>query len=182
MGEIEKQYANVNLQIVKYMFTMSNGRKMPTVAIWKGKQAKPYFHYRYQNEQKRAEAIAGQEANALANELAKIERKAAKKAWKHNLKVGQIFYCSWGYGQTNVDWYEIVEVKGKTVVIQEIAGKRTVEGMDCGYSTPVVGGEGGKKMTKIPQMGYDNEPSIRITSYACARLWDGEKKYVSWYH
>ena len=31
----------------------------------------------------------------------------------HSLKVGDILYCSWGYDQTNVDYFKVSEVIGK---------------------------------------------------------------------
>lgn len=38
------------------------------------------------------------------------------------VKVGDIFYTSWGYDQTNVDWFQVVDVSatGKTVTLVEI--------------------------------------------------------------
>lgn len=40
------------------------------------------------------------------------------------VRVGDIYYASWGYEQTNVNFYEVVALKGKkTAVIREIAGE-----------------------------------------------------------
>lgn len=40
------------------------------------------------------------------------------------VRVGDIFYVSWGYEQTNVDFYQVVALKGKkTAVVREIAGE-----------------------------------------------------------
>jgi hypothetical protein len=38
------------------------------------------------------------------------------------VKVGDIFYCSWGYDQTNIDFYQVVELSasGKTAKLREI--------------------------------------------------------------
>lgn len=36
------------------------------------------------------------------------------------VKPGDIFYSSWGYDQTNIDFYKIVRATDKTVWIQEI--------------------------------------------------------------
>ena len=44
------------------------------------------------------------------------------------MTVGKIFYSSWGYEQTNIDFYKVVEVSksGKTITLQQI-GSQVVE-------------------------------------------------------
>ena len=38
-----------------------------------------------------------------------------------NVKIGDIFYSSWGYDQTNIDYYMVTKIIGKTFVeIQKI--------------------------------------------------------------
>jgi len=39
---------------------------------------------------------------------------------KHDIKVGDIFYNSWGYDQTNIDYYQVVAVTAKTISIRRI--------------------------------------------------------------
>ena len=43
------------------------------------------------------------------------------------IKVGDIFVSTWGYEQTNIDFYQIIEVKGQYATFQEICSKE-VEG------------------------------------------------------
>lgn len=58
---------------------------------------------------------------------AKIEldekKKSIRSKMEHPFSVGQIYYDSWGYEQTNVDFYQVIEVKEKSIVICEIAGE-----------------------------------------------------------
>ena len=44
---------------------------------------------------------------------------------RHNIKIGDIFYNSWGYDQTNIDFFQVVSVTAKTVSIREIRGNIT---------------------------------------------------------
>ena len=45
---------------------------------------------------------------------------ARAPAWiEHSVKLGDWFYCSWGYDQTNVDFYKVVGVTPKSVKIQK---------------------------------------------------------------
>jgi hypothetical protein len=56
-----------------------------------------------------------------------------------NIKIGEIFRRSWGYDQTNVDYFQVVELKAKTVVVREI-DSTLVEGSAgamCGNVVPV---------------------------------------------
>ena len=41
------------------------------------------------------------------------------------MTIGKIFYSSWGYEQTNIDFYEVVEVSksGKSLTLQQIGSK-----------------------------------------------------------
>lgn len=102
------------------------------------------------------------------------------------IKVGDIFYASWGYDQTNVDWYKVIDVTktGKSVKLQEIEGKITSDGglSMSGKSTPVINKikKGEKPITKKIKT-YSNEPMIQLKSYKFAYKWDGKPKRVSWY-
>ena len=51
-----------------------------------------------------------------------------KERRKRKMTVGKIFYSSWGYEQTNIDFYKVVEVSksGKTITLQKI-GSQVVE-------------------------------------------------------
>lgn len=48
------------------------------------------------------------------------------------VKIGDIFRCSWGYEQTNVDYYVVVKVTKKMVTLQEIGSEVTKE---CGWAS-----------------------------------------------
>jgi hypothetical protein len=41
---------------------------------------------------------------------------------KHNIKIGDIFYNSWGYEQTNIDFYQVVSTTAKTITLRAIKG------------------------------------------------------------
>lgn len=41
---------------------------------------------------------------------------------KHNIKPGDIFYNSWGYEQTNIDFYQVISTTAKTITLRRIKG------------------------------------------------------------
>jgi hypothetical protein len=51
------------------------------------------------------------------------------------IEAGDVFYCSWGYDQTNIDFYEVVRVTKTRAELRPI-GSRCVE--DNGPTTRVV--------------------------------------------
>lgn len=100
-------------------------------------------------------------------------------------KVGDILVSSWGYDQTNVDFYKVIRTTPKSIVIRQIQGKTTEQGHMCGTSVPA---------QPHTFLDYNNEPltkrfrpyndgyAVTISSYASAYLWDGEPRYTSWYY
>jgi len=96
-------------------------------------------------------------------------------------KVGDIFYNSWGYDQTNIDWYQVVQVSptGKTVKVRPIAGKMKETGFMSGETVPIKGKfTGPAQQRKI----YSYSGRVYLTSkYGATPMWDGKPKHASWY-
>jgi len=91
---------------------------------------------------------------------------------------GAILYSSWGYDQTNIDFYEILERNNDFVIIQEIGQVRDHDSMgDSGTCMPnkeiKIGEPFRKKITK--------NASINLESYKGCWLWDGKPKSWSSY-
>lgn len=164
-----RQYDDVPATVVTY--NDDHGR--PYAVAWRGKAQKPALNYRYQSAEHREQRIRDWLEGQRANKASREQARAAKNA-PHSLRVGQVLSCSWGYDQTNVDWYEVTR----------IIGKRYVEIREIG--AVAVGEQGGPQERVAPHVGhYIGEPmkkaasadnSIRMTSYSWAHLWNGEPK------
>lgn len=99
------------------------------------------------------------------------------------LEPGAILYSSWGYDQTNIDFYRVERVKNGWAVLQEIAKSETSDGPGTmtGRVVPVdpqkpVGDPFRRKIGEC--MG---QPCLKICSYEYAYPWDGRPKAVSHY-
>jgi hypothetical protein len=99
--------------------------------------------------------------------------------------VGDIFVSSWGYDQTNIDFFEVVRLTGASVVVRPI-GKDRIEmnGPGGNKVMPRKGAFTGQEMTKrisgVGPNGDDrgfNRPAFSVNSYATAFLWDGQPEY-----
>lgn len=104
----------------------------------------------------------------------------------NKIEVGTIFYSSWGYDQTNIDYFQVVKVTPKGVYIREIKDKRTYEGDMHGTSVPVKDDFQDwsllhKENKPVFRRLVDNssEPAINIKGYNSAWLWDGQPRSFS---
>lgn len=145
------------------------------VAIfYTGKQSKHTWYNRFQTCEDLEKKIIKTASSLLDWEDKKVERKEARKA-PTTVKVGDIFYTSWGYDQTNVNFYKVVSVKGRqTVELQEIGSK--IVSTDGGPSTHVIADP--KRLVKdktLTKRVVDNK--IKIESYATGWLWGGKPVY-----
>lgn len=97
-----------------------------------------------------------------------------------DIKVGDIWYATWGYEQTNVSFFQIINKSAKMVTIREIKSQKKQTGQwttDGGVATPLRGKFMGSPMKKKLQSGG----SIKIESYMFARPWDGNPvRYTSY--
>ena len=101
---------------------------------------------------------------------------------ERKLKVGDILECSWGYDQTNIDFYQVSALVGKSSVkLQRMACTSPGEdGFMTAVKTPTkpMGDPFTKRESQIPDTG---RPYIKISSYAYAFPWDGKPSRYSWY-
>ncbi len=129
-----------------------------------GKRNKPDFNYLFRNEAARDKYVADYFAGVRAREAAASQRAASRKAAGRGVEVGDVLQCSWGYDQTNIDYYEVTALVGKTMVeIRPIAQQVQETGFMSGRCIPVPGKYVGEPMRKVAKDG-----AVRITSYSSA--------------
>lgn len=100
-----------------------------------------------------------------------------KNKFQIQLTEGSILYSSWGYDQTNVDFYQVVRLVGKTMC-EVVKIESRIESSD-GYSDNVVPypAAKGTKTYKRKIKYWSSMPSINISSFQFAKLWDGNPKH-----
>lgn len=138
---------------------------VPCAMAFKGKALKPALHYRYRSDDTRRARCQAWIDAIDADRRRKAEARAARNT-PHTLKLGDVLRSSWGYDQTNIDYYEVVALKGKTMVTL------CAIGADCEYiewmqgnSVPVPGRYiGAPRDYKVD--GSSN--TVRIESFAIA--------------
>ena len=158
----------------------------PVVVGYEGRRIKPLFKTVFQNGE-RCDAYIQRWLDGRKKALDELQaRRDRRKAIKTSLEEGSILSCSWGYEQTNVEFWQVIEKKSdKTVVIQEIAKKLT-DNPDNHSSNGMAG-------QVIPLPGHfleNSEPvvkrvlvddQIRFESFRRLTPWNGKPQYCSWY-
>lgn len=169
----EKVFVN-ELRMYKYAI----GKKLALLAF-KGKKRKPIAHYSFATEEHREEFVKKMVGTHLTQVTEKEERRMKRNAFVHSLQVGDILASSWGYEQTNVDFYQVVALKGKKSVALRAIGHEMVaeDGFMQGKVVAKKDEFKGKEFTKkVSEGNY-----VKMSSYEYANKWDGEPKRVSWY-
>jgi len=157
---------------------------VPYGIAFAGKAKKPLWNYRFRNEAQRDQQIRETTDNRRSHIRRMQERAEERRQFQHGLQIGDILYSSWGYDQTNIDFYEVTKLVGKMVEVRKVAQKVTKSEVGADYVVPVPGRYVGPPLKKKPQ-GSGGRVYIKITSFAHASPWDGKPKYqtaLGWGH
>lgn len=179
------------LKVLKDDVVRADGAVGIYLKVWRPKAIKPYANYRFANVAQRDEYLNTQVAlfkdRQARQMLRKLERQGVGVAGSDDaVKVGDIFHSSWGYDQTNNDFYQVVAKSGRSVIVRKI-GSAVADGSSASWdSNRVLASKDSfladeKPLKKLVQFS-GGSPYIRIASYASASLWDGKSCYNSWGH
>ena len=119
--------ADKNSDAVAYLYQTAKGE--PGLRVFYGKQSKPVVAYYYTPrkdqaaEQVRAAAIINAFKMRQDSLARKAKAQADRKAKGRGVEVGQYLVASWGYDQTNVNFYKVVALIGKSMAERAARGK-----------------------------------------------------------
>jgi hypothetical protein len=96
------------------------------------------------------------------------------------MNANDILYATWGWEQTNVDFYQVTKVTAGFVTLQKLQTDTTYDsasmtGTTRGLPDQYIVGEKPFRRKVYPH------GSVRINSYTYAYLWDGTAKRTSHY-
>lgn len=140
----------------------------PVVMGFSGNRSKPDFHIRFQTPGRCLDHVHNWVRKLQNHQQELAQRREERKAFQHTLKKGDILYSSWGYEQTNIEFWEVVSVSSRTVEIQQLSQNR--KGFLQGETTPIPGEAiGSPKRVVVRQ---DNR--LKVHDHADARPWHGQ--------
>lgn len=179
-----KEIKAAKTDAVAYVEDWECGTKY-TAMVFGGKRSKYDKYYGFKTKEARDDYVikyfTDQENLALSKKKWAEDKKAQAEENQANYQVGDILVSSWGYDQTNIDYYQVIERTAKMATIQKICK----EFLDSGYPSedkviPLKDAFVGKpKKKKIGTYG------ITLSSYETASLWDGKPDYetaAGWGH
>lgn len=162
-----------------------NTEGRPKAVAFTGTRGKPDFYYNFETEQQREEYInqfIEKQKNKLQRKQEMQAKKQAPALAEIPFKIGDIIYNSWGWEQTNIDFYEITRVTKASVFIRPIQGEYTDEGYSnmSGFLKPIKGKYTGREQRKAIQW-HNGNPYIKFEFGGYSKYQEGEEIYCSWY-
>jgi hypothetical protein len=165
------------------------------VKAWRGnRSAKCAFYFGFKDAAKADEYCSKWLAQQAVNRGYKASQNAEKDAKQSALNaaahwsVGDVAYTSWGYDQTNVEFYQVVRLLPKSVVVRQIAANSSDFGGPSGGRIAPRRYEytGPEQVCKLSASGSSflagpchgkSKPSFKHH----ASKWDGRSLYCSSY-
>jgi hypothetical protein len=170
---------------VAYVYRVGGDRY--AVIAYSGKRSKADFHYSFKTIERAHDQIEYW-FNCLTARAQRVKDRRKVSYDPHTLKVGDIITNSWGYDQTNVDWYVITKATKNFVWLQPIAAQIEATGHMSGASQPFVNVSGddpskwGIKLLNEPVQKHKATGSTVCMECGVGSKWDGRTLYASWYH
>jgi hypothetical protein len=156
----------------------------PIVAMFIGKALRPKYYYCFKTEMDAVRFIKTRVEYELNNINDRIERKEAekelKKNYKTSLKVGDIMHGSWGYDMTINEFYQIIEIKNRTVILREVGMERKAAGYYYEDVRPNANCFIGEPIKRILQVRfYDGKPYeyIKLSDVCNLTLCEDTNRY-----
>ena len=167
-----------NCSAVCYLDTSG---KMPIVVAFQAKRQKPSNNYRFPKGVDQAHKFIKQfieevaESEKVKAEWAAKTKQRAEDA-KNSYNVGDILYSSWGYDQTNVDFYQVIDRTAATVTLAKISQNIVSQEKTYEHVAPIAGDIVGKTF-RAKISGY----GVKVGYNNWANKWDGTPKHqTSW--
>lgn len=144
------------------------------VAIFTGRRMKPSVYYRFKEPENLKKFIDKQKKYELKHIEQRKQYLATCEKEKEQFQPGVILCSSWGWEQTNIDFYIILERKPNSVIIQEIGQHREYYRQDQGTCTPNPDSKIGEPFLKH----ITKHATVNLASYKYCGPWSG--KPMSW--
>lgn len=147
------------------------------IRAFEGKKSKPSLNYVFDNEDLSKEYV-----KRWLNDLKRNSEWKAKRNAPHTVSIGDVFHNSWGWEQTNIDFFQVVKTTKTTVTVRKI--EKSTESYDgrtmSGRVLPLPGNFISED-TETHKTGSDNTffPKYGVSSLTEWTEVDGIKVYKS---
>jgi hypothetical protein len=143
---------------VSVVYVYEGGGRFYALAF-RGTAARPDFHHSFRLEAQRDAAVRNFLASVTENTARKAERAAKERAVPNPYKVSDIVHTSWGYDQTNVEFFVVTRVSPSCVWVCKIASDYRATGFESGKTWPAM---------PIQIVGPETRHTVRGGSFSIA--------------
>ena len=154
------------------VLVLKNEDRLIAVA-WSGKRSKYDWYYRFRDKKQMDKYISDYFCKLEDRARLKIESKEQKKKEKleffDSIQIGDIFVDSWGYDQTQNEFYKVTKKLKASIKVVKIGSKTVANYTSALLVEPVPDAVISKEITKVPQDGY-----LATRSFSCALPWNGK--------
>lgn len=158
------------------------GIVIPYLISFDGRRSKVTNYYRYNSKEQRQNTIDRIQKRLNEHLEYKASKKAKQSEGHSNINIGDVFRASWGYEQTNNNFYEVIGKVGKsTLEIREISQERIEDGYMSGQCKPVKGQYISEVIKKRLSNGYLRIDSVRSASKVNIKNINGVEIIPSFY-
>lgn len=162
--------------VIAYCF---EGKSGPAYVAYKGRQGKPERFLSFSSPDRRDRHLS----NYIEQQTEFEELKRSNRQTGHGLAVGEIVFATWGYEQTNVDFFEVVRVPSNLSAVVRQIESETIEdkpGSMTGKATAKPG-----QFVAVAKFETRRACGVHIlnggTMRGRMRKWDGTPRRVTWY-
>lgn len=152
----------------------------PWLQVKRGNARKLFANYTFRTVEQMEAYLAEIKRGEDSREENKTRRAAERKSVVNPYVVGDVVHHSWGYDQTNCDFYQVIAVTPKTVTLLEI----------CSESVTEEGFMSDRRVARIDNFlenakpftcrVLNNDSTVKI-NHGYASKWDGRPKSCTWY-
>ena len=122
-----------NISLVRF-----RGRTGRCIAAWTpGMKRPPRYVYKAHTPEEYDKAMERirQEAERFRRHDEAVAR--SSEEFRRSLRVGDILYSSWGWEQTNIDFYQVIAIRGSAVDLRQLDQRTTEDSYMCGTTVPL---------------------------------------------
>lgn len=157
-------------------YVYMTAKRRPAAMAFHGRKARPDWHHVFPNEAARERAVEAHFQRHRQAAVLKAERHAVNGK-PHGLEVGHVLVASWGYEQTNIDFYQVTALVGRCMVeVRKIASGDASTGREpwaTGKAVPALDQFTGPALRRRVNGA---SRAVRIDDVRTASLWDGRPK------
>lgn len=191
LAEKRKRYipTNADLQDVgslnAELYFYHDSKNRPCSVGFHGRAQKPSIHFHHNDEDQR-ETTTNRWLKRIEEQQSRMEENRKQRFEPHTLKVDDVLVCSWGWEQTNVDFYKVTKSVGKnTVELVRIKAVSDPNGQEARFSMQDRAIADPKTEIGAPFRARVNmgsgSPCITLGHREFAYPWDGKATHRSWY-